>query len=57
MATRSILYVEDNDDIRETIGMLLEGEGREVVLCASAEATLLTEIFAATPRGRGAGTR
>ena len=57
MATRSILYVEDNDDIRETIGMLLEGEGREVVLCASAEATLPTEIFAATPRGRGAGTR
>ena len=40
MATRSILYVEDNDDIRETIGMLIEGDDREVVLCASSEAAL-----------------
>ena len=40
MPTRSILYVEDNDDIRETIGMLLEGDDREVVLCASSEAAL-----------------
>lgn len=40
LRSRSILYVEDNDDIRETIGMLLEGEAREVVLCASSEAAL-----------------
>jgi len=40
LLTRSILYVEDNDDIRETIGMLLEGDDREVVLCASSEAAL-----------------
>ena len=32
-----ILYVEDNDDLRETIGVLLEGEGREIVTCADAE--------------------
>ena len=36
----SILYVEDNDDLRETIGLLLEGEGREIVTCADAEAAL-----------------
>ncbi len=36
----SILYVEDNDDLRETIGMLLEGEGREVETSASGEQAL-----------------
>jgi two-component system, cell cycle response regulator CpdR len=33
----SILYVEDNTDLRESIGMLMEGDDREVVLCATAE--------------------
>jgi two-component system, cell cycle response regulator CpdR len=33
----SILYVEDNTDLRESIGMLMEADGREVVLCATAE--------------------
>ncbi|MDP9044451.1 MAG: response regulator [Pseudomonadota bacterium] len=33
----TILYVEDNEHLRETIGMLMEGDGREVVLCASGE--------------------
>ncbi|MEO6408289.1 MAG: response regulator [Burkholderiaceae bacterium] len=37
MAALRILYVEDNDDLRETIGMLLEGEGREIVPCPDAE--------------------
>ncbi|AVO40812.1 response regulator [Simplicispira suum] len=32
-----ILYVEDHEELRETIGMLMEGEGRSVVLCESAE--------------------
>lgn len=35
-----ILYVEDNPDLRETIGMLMEGEGRTVVPCESAERAL-----------------
>ncbi|WCM90783.1 response regulator transcription factor [Acidovorax sp. NCPPB 3576] len=35
-----ILYVEDNAELRETIGMLLEGEDREVSLCATAEEAL-----------------
>jgi two-component system cell cycle response regulator CpdR len=35
-----ILYVEDNPELRETIGMLLEGEGQEVTSCASAEEAL-----------------
>ena len=33
-----VLYVEDNDDVRELIVMLLEDEGLTVVSCASAEA-------------------
>ena len=37
MTVLRILYVEDNDDLRETIGMLLEGTGREIVTCADAE--------------------
>lgn len=32
-----ILYVEDNADLRETIGMLMEGEGQTVTSCATAE--------------------
>ncbi len=35
-----ILYVEDNAELRETIGMLLEGDDREVSLCATAEEAL-----------------
>ncbi len=35
-----ILYVEDNRDLRETIGMLMEGEGRTVVACETAEEAL-----------------
>ena len=35
-----ILYVEDNPELRETIGMLMEGEGRTVTPCASAEEAL-----------------
>ena len=35
-----VLYVEDNEDLRETIGMLLESAGREVVTAASGEAAL-----------------
>jgi two-component system, cell cycle response regulator CpdR len=37
----SILYVEDSDDLRETIGMLLEAPGREIVSCATAEDALV----------------
>jgi two-component system, cell cycle response regulator CpdR len=33
----SILYVEDNDHLREAIGMLMEGDGREIVVCATGE--------------------
>jgi two-component system cell cycle response regulator CpdR len=35
-----ILYVEDHPELRETIGMLLEGEGRTVTSCATAEEAL-----------------
>lgn len=35
-----ILYVEDNSELRETIGALMEGEGRTVTSCASAEEAL-----------------
>lgn len=38
-----ILYVEDNAELRETIGMLMEGEGRVVTSCASAEEALALE--------------
>ncbi|HEY0820957.1 MAG TPA: response regulator [Rhizobacter sp.] len=36
----TILYVEDSDDLRDTIGMLLEAPGREVLSCATAEEAL-----------------
>lgn len=35
-----ILYVEDNADLRETIALLMEGEGRSVTACATAEEAL-----------------
>jgi two-component system cell cycle response regulator CpdR len=35
-----ILYVEDDLELRETIGMLMEGEGRTVTACATAEDAL-----------------
>ncbi len=38
--TLRILYVEDNDDLRETIGMLLESDEREVTTVPNAEAAL-----------------
>ena len=40
MTDFAILYVEDNDHLREAIGMLMEGEGREVVPCGSGEEAL-----------------
>jgi CheY-like chemotaxis protein len=36
----SILYVEDSEDLRDTIGMLLEGPDREVKTCATGEEAL-----------------
>lgn len=36
----NILYVEDSDDLRETIGMLLEAPGREIIPCVHAEDAL-----------------
>jgi CheY-like chemotaxis protein len=42
-----ILYVEDNADLRETIGMLMEGDGRCVNSCATAEEAL--ELDAPSP--------
>lgn len=38
-----ILYVEDNPELRETIGMLMEGEGRTITSCATAEEALELE--------------
>jgi CheY-like chemotaxis protein len=38
-----ILYVEDNLELRETIGMLMEGAGRVVRSCASAEEALVLD--------------
>ena len=35
-----ILYVEDNEELRETIAMLMEMEGRSITKCATAEAAL-----------------
>jgi len=35
-----ILYVEDNCELRDTIGLLMEGEGRTVATCATAEEAL-----------------
>jgi two-component system cell cycle response regulator CpdR len=40
LAPVTILYVEDNEDLRITIGMLLEAPDREIVSCATAEEAL-----------------
>jgi CheY-like chemotaxis protein len=40
MKTLSILYVEDNTDLRDTMSDMLEGPGRTVVAAATAEAAL-----------------
>lgn len=40
MQPTSILYVEDNDDLRESIAMALEGPAREIALCVSGEEAL-----------------
>lgn len=40
MTAATLLYVEDNDDLRLTIGMILEGADREVTCCASGEEAL-----------------
>lgn len=36
-----MLYVEDNDEIREALAEMLESEDREVVACATAEEALV----------------
>jgi two-component system cell cycle response regulator CpdR len=36
----SILYVEDNPELRENIGILMEADDREIVTCATAEEAL-----------------
>jgi two-component system cell cycle response regulator CpdR len=38
-----ILYVEDNSELRETIGMLMEGEGHAVTSCGTAEEALVLD--------------
>lgn len=38
--TLRILYVEDNQELRETIAMLMEGEGRSITTCETGEAAL-----------------
>lgn len=40
MPALSVLYVEDNEDLRGTIGLLLEETGHEVVACADSEGAL-----------------
>ena len=35
-----ILYVEDNQELRETIAMLMEGDGRSITTCETGEAAL-----------------
>lgn len=35
-----ILYVEDNRELRETIGMLMEADGHQVTSCSTAEHAL-----------------
>jgi two-component system, chemotaxis family, chemotaxis protein CheY len=44
----SVLVVEDNDDIREAIGAILESEGYEIALAENGERAL--ELLAALPR-------
>ena len=40
MKSLSILYVEDNEELRDTFREILEAEGREIVACANGEAAL-----------------
>jgi YesN/AraC family two-component response regulator len=40
MAAIGILYVEDNDDLRESIAMMLEADDRDITSCATAEEAL-----------------
>lgn len=40
MNSLSILYVEDNQELRETFLEMLEAEGREIVACADGETAL-----------------
>lgn len=40
MPAMSILYVEDNDELRETVQELIEADGREVTAVPDAEAAL-----------------
>ena len=40
MSPVTILYVEDSDDLRDTIGMLIEAPGRKITPCATAEEAL-----------------
>lgn len=47
MTSLRILYVEDNCELRDTIGLLMEGDGRAVTTCATAEEAL--EVDAAEP--------
>ena len=63
-----VLYVEDNDDVRELIVMLLEDEGLAVVGCQSAEAAqaqfalrhfdvLITDVSLPSMKGTELATR
>ncbi len=40
MTSLRILYVEDNCELRETMGLLLECDGRSITSCATAEEAL-----------------
>jgi two-component system cell cycle response regulator CpdR len=40
MAVVNILYVEDNDDLRESITMLLEADDRVITACTTGEEAL-----------------
>lgn len=40
MTVTRIVYVEDNEDLREAMTMLLERRDREIVTCVSGEAAL-----------------
>jgi two-component system cell cycle response regulator CpdR len=40
-----ILYVEDNLELRETIGMIMEGDGHTVVSCSTAEDALVLDAL------------
>ena len=40
MTVLRLLFVEDNDDLREAIGLMLDGEGRQISAYGSAEEAL-----------------